>query len=58
MARAVSAMAARQSPTSFYRLLGRSDLKHDEWLYLCFGGLGLAEVLQPLVTQQHLQDRR
>lgn len=50
MARAVSAMTARQSPTSFYRLLGRDDLRHDEWLYLCFGGLGLAEVLQPGVT--------
>ncbi|MEN6641578.1 MAG: hypothetical protein ABFE08_03935 [Armatimonadia bacterium] len=54
MARATGAMAARQSPTSIYHLLGRTDLNHDEWLYLCFGGLGLAEVVEPGVTLKRM----
>lgn len=55
MARATSAMTARQSPYSIYRLLGRADLNHDEWLYLCFGGLGLAEMVEPGVTLRRLR---
>lgn len=55
MAKATGAMAARQSPMSIYHLLGRTDLNHDEWLYLCFGGLGLAEVVEPGVTLKRMK---
>ncbi|MCE5241007.1 hypothetical protein LLH23_21300 [bacterium] len=54
MAKAVSAMCAPESPLSMYRLIGRTDLRHDEWLYLCFGGVGLADVVAPMVTLRKL----
>ncbi|MBU0609910.1 MAG: hypothetical protein KKI08_18645, partial [Armatimonadetes bacterium] len=58
MARAVSAMCAPESPLSIYRLIGRDDLRHDEWLELCFGGVGLADVVEPLVTLKRLPASR
>jgi len=38
------------SPTSIHRLIGRGDLNNEEWIYLCYSGLGLADVVQPMVT--------
>ena len=57
MARAVSAMCAPESPRSMYRLLGRANLRHDEWLYLCYGDVGLADVVEPQVTLKRLPIR-
>jgi len=38
------------SPTSIHRLIGRGELHMDEWIYLCYSGIGLADVVQPMVT--------
>jgi len=48
MARATCAMVAKESPASIYQLFGKPKLSHDEWIYLCFGGIGLADVVEPM----------
>ncbi|MBI5683867.1 MAG: hypothetical protein HZC54_02180 [Verrucomicrobia bacterium] len=58
MARATCAMFAKESPTSIYRLLDKPKLNHDEWIYLCFGGLSLADVIEPMSTLKRLEDAR
>ncbi len=50
MARAACAMFGRGSLTSIDRLIGRRGLTHDEWIYLCFGGIGLADAVQPMAS--------
>jgi hypothetical protein len=55
MARATSAMTALESPNSIYHLLEKPKLNHDEWFYLCFGGLGLAEVVEPMATYKRIE---
>lgn len=57
MARATCAMFAVESPTSIHCLLAKPKLNHDEWIYLCFGGVSLADVVEPLSTLKHLQGR-
>ncbi len=57
MARATSAMCAEESPTSLHLLLAKPALTQDEWIYACFGGVGLAEVVEPLVTLRRLPAR-
>ncbi|HPA18830.1 MAG TPA: hypothetical protein PLU30_13855 [Verrucomicrobiae bacterium] len=54
MARAAWAMCGKESPTSIYLLLGLPKLNHDEWIYLCFGGIGLADVVEPLASLKGL----
>ena len=54
MARQTSAMCAVESPTSVYKLFSKSKLNHDEWIYLCFGGLSLAEAVEPGSSFQRL----
>ncbi len=58
MARATSAMYAKESPTSVYRLYEKPALNHDEWIYLCFGGVGLAETVEPMVTLKRIKADR
>ncbi|SMD11485.1 hypothetical protein SAMN04488101_11440 [Pedobacter nyackensis] len=50
MSRAVSAIASEQSAESIYRLIGRDDLQFNEWVYLCYSGLGLLEAIEPGIT--------
>ncbi|NUQ01789.1 MAG: hypothetical protein HUU35_18240, partial [Armatimonadetes bacterium] len=50
IATAASGMFAADTPGSVHRFLGRPNLGHDPWLYLCFSGVGLADLVQPLVT--------
>ncbi|MNR46348.1 hypothetical protein D3C85_1653010 [compost metagenome] len=50
MSRAVSAIASAQSAESIYRLIGRDDLQFNEWVYLCYSGLGLLETIEPGIT--------
>ncbi len=55
MARATCAMFAKESPTSVYHLLAKPKLNHDEWIYLCFGGVSLADVVEPMSSLKRLE---
>lgn len=50
IARAGWAMFSDDSPTSFHRLIGQPSLTFAQRLYLCFGGVGLADWVQPMAT--------
>ncbi len=46
--RAATRMFGREGPESMDVLIaGRRPLEHDEWIYLCYGGLGLCAVVDP-----------
>jgi len=38
--------------------LEKPALNHDEWIYLCFGGVGLAETVEPMVTLKRIKADR
>lgn len=48
--RAVWQVYGVNSPHSIHRLIGRDDLRQEDWIYLCYSGVGLADVVQPMVT--------
>lgn len=54
LARALSAIVARQSPTSIYQLLGRRNPNQEEWIYLCFAGIGIADAVEADVSLRRL----
>lgn len=55
LARAVHGILSPDSPVGLHRLIGRHGLNHDEWIYLCFGGVGLADLVRPVVTMEGLE---
>ena len=48
--RAAWAIYGDQSPTWIHRLIGRTDLTTEQWIYLCYSGVGLADLVKPSVT--------
>lgn len=50
MYRALCAMYSPQSPQSVPNVIGQGDFDHDRWIYICYGTLGLADVLKPMVS--------
>jgi len=55
---AMCAMFGEESPESMLRLTDGTALGHGEWIYLCFGGLGLADAIQPMVTMDNFIPQR
>jgi hypothetical protein len=49
---ALCAMFSNGSPESALPFTDGRKLGHGEWIYLCFGGLGLADAIRPLVTME------
>ena len=47
---AAVAMFSPDSKQSVYRVIANGEPTHDEWIYLCYGALGLAEAVRPMVT--------
>ena len=48
--RGIYEMAGPMSGTSISRVMGADDVKSNEWRYLAYASVSLAEVCQPLVT--------
>jgi hypothetical protein len=48
--RALCAMYSPQSPRSIPNVIAQSEFDHDRWIYICFGTLGLVDVLKPMVS--------
>ncbi|MCP4639698.1 MAG: hypothetical protein GY851_04665 [bacterium] len=57
--RAVSRMFSPDSAQSIPALIASGEtLGHDDWIYICFGTLSLADALQPMVTMSRLPGMR
>ncbi len=50
MYRALCAMYSPQSPQSVPNVIGQGDFDHDRWIYICYGTLGLVDVLKPMAS--------
>ena len=35
-------------------LIEQPALGHDAWIYICYGSLGLADVVKPMVSMENL----
>ena len=45
---------ADKSPSGLVKVIAKGTLNADEWKYLCYSSISLAEVLQPLVTREDI----
>ncbi len=55
MLRALAFMFSPDSPQSIVSLMSSGKtLGHDEWIYVCYGTLGLADALFPMVSMERL----
>ena len=45
---------ADKSPSGLLKVIAKGSPNADEWKYLCYSSISLAEVLQPLVTMQDI----
>ena len=45
------------SPSGLQVVMAAPEIGGDEWRYLCYASVSLAEVLQPLVTMRGIGDR-
>ena len=52
LATAVCSMFSSESEHSMLKLIESPALSHDAWIYICFGGLSLADVVQPMVSME------
>jgi hypothetical protein len=50
--RGVYRMTSRHSPASVYKVMAHDDLDSNEWRYLAYSAVSLAEVLDPLSTME------
>lgn len=48
--RALCAMYSPQAPHSIPNVIAQSEFDHDRWIYICFGTLGLVDLLKPMVS--------
>jgi hypothetical protein len=55
--RGIYYMVSDQSPSGLLRVMADEKLDSDEWRYLCYASVSLAELLQPLVTLQGIGGR-
>ena len=51
--RALCAMYSPQSPQSIPAVIVAGNFNHDRWIYICFGTLGLVDVLEPMVSMDN-----
>lgn len=56
--RAACLMFSPDSPESVLEAIRQGSLGHDGWIYCCYGTLGLADVIQPMVTMEGPARRR
>ncbi len=54
MARGIYRMASPHSPASMDTVIGEGHPDGDEWRYLAYGAVGLAEVVEPLSTMREI----
>jgi hypothetical protein len=55
MLRALAFMFSPDSPQSIVSLISSGEtLGHDEWIYICYGTLGLADALFPMASMDRL----
>jgi hypothetical protein len=52
MMRATCMMFGTDSPESVLTAIRHRGIGHDGWIYICYGTLGLADVIQPLVSME------
>lgn len=50
VATALCSMFSPESEHSMVKLIESSSLSHDAWICICYGSLGLADVVTPMVT--------
>ena len=50
VATALCSMFSPESEHSMLRLIEEPGLAHDAWIYICYGSLGLADVVKPMVS--------
>ncbi len=53
--RGVYRMASPHSPASVHKVMADDDLDSNEWRYLAYGAVSLAEVLEPLSTMEGIK---
>lgn len=58
MATAVCSMFSPEGEHSILRLVEEPALAHDAWIYICYGSLGLADVVRPMVSMENLVPAR
>lgn len=55
---ATCAMFSPEAPHSFYRVMQRPKPTLNEWIYLCYGYLSLADVVKPMVSMDKVTKRQ
>ncbi len=58
LARAVCSMFSDEGDHSMLHLIQAPALAHDAWIYICYGSLGLADVVRPMVSMDKLVPAR
>ncbi|MCK5801184.1 MAG: hypothetical protein KAI66_00060 [Lentisphaeria bacterium] len=53
--RATCAMFSNQSPESMLKAIVLAKRDHDAWIYICYGAMSLADVIQPMVTMDDMR---
>jgi len=54
MAMSVCSMFSPEGKHSMLSLIREPTLAHDAWIYICYGSLGLADVVRPMVSMENL----